>query len=78
MDRLCQLCLSKIGPEGLPVCQGCYADLHKLPIGIRMSRCLEIARNIEIRRLAGSMERLSDELVALVEQSKRWSPHRIN
>lgn len=71
LHELCQSCLCEIGPGKIPLCAGCYDRLLELPIEERMARIADLRKNEMLGELV-------DNLVELIEMSKRGRHHRFN
>ena len=78
MPTLCHGCLCQITAGSLPLCETCYQELLAFPPPLRMQRATEIMQAIKAGNLAASVECLTRELAELIEQSKRYSPYRLN
>ena len=71
LNEHCQSCLCEIRPGKLPLCEGCYDELLALPQEVRMARIAELRKN----EMLGD---LVDNLIELIEMSKRYTPYRMN
>lgn len=72
-DGHCQACLSRIGPNPIPLCHSCFLSLMEVPINDRISRIAELRRLGLLQSLLDRLTELLDQAESVRERIPPWS-----